>query len=65
MLQSKEWLNGYKHKTSIYAGYRRLTLDLKTYTAWKWDDWKQCYTEVTQVPEQMKIPTDTVGYTQP
>ena len=32
MLQSKEWLNGYKHKTSIYAGYRRLTLDLKTYT---------------------------------
>ena len=33
MLQPKDtdWLNGYKNKTHIYAVYKKLTSDLKTY----------------------------------
>ena len=40
MLQPKDtdWLNGYKYKTHIYAVYKKLTSDLKTYIDWKWED---------------------------
>ena len=31
MLQSKEWQNGYKTKTHIYAAYKGITSDLKTH----------------------------------
>ena len=33
MVQPKDtdWLNGYKNKTHIYAIYKKLTSDLKTY----------------------------------
>ena len=34
-------LNGYKNKTLIYAAYKRLTLDLKTHTDWKWGHGKR------------------------
>ena len=30
--RDKEWLNGYKNKTSIYAVYKRPTLNLGTHT---------------------------------
>ena len=30
--KSKNWLNGYKNKTPIYAVYKRLTSKLGTYT---------------------------------
>ena len=39
MLQPKDtaWLNGYKNNNHIYAVYKKLTSDIKTYI-----DWKQC-----------------------
>ena len=33
--KDKEWLNGYKNKTPIYAVYKRLTSNLGTHTDWK------------------------------
>ena len=40
MLQpkDKDWLNGYKNKTHLYAVYKRPTSDLGTHTDWKWGD---------------------------
>ena len=40
MLQPKDinWLNDYKHKTRIYAIYKRPTSDLGTHTNWNWGD---------------------------
>ena len=32
----KDWLNGYKDKTRIYAAYKRLTSKQGTHTDWKW-----------------------------
>ena len=40
MLQPEDtdWLKGYKHKTHIYAVYKKPTSDLKTHIDWKWED---------------------------
>ena len=42
MLQLKDTdcLNGYNNKTYIYAVYKKLTSDLKTYVDWKLEDGK-------------------------
>ena len=42
MLQpkDKDWPNGYKNKTPLYAAYKRPTLDLKTHIDQKWEDGK-------------------------
>ena len=42
MLQPKDWLNGYKIKTCIYAVYNKPSSDLKTCIDWKWEDGKIC-----------------------
>ena len=44
MLQRKaiDWLNGYKHKTNIYAVYKRPTSDLGTHTV-KVRGWKHIF----------------------
>ena len=42
MIQPKDTdrLNGYKNKTHIYAVYKKLISDLKTYVDWKLEDGK-------------------------
>ena len=62
MLQpkDKDWLNGYKNKTHIYAVHKKPTSDLKTHIDWKWEDakiysmqiyfaWKQKKAEVAVI----------------
>ena len=34
--KDKDWLNGYKKKTPIYAVYKRPTSNSGTHTDWKW-----------------------------
>ena len=34
--KDKDWLNGYKDKTPIYAVYKRPTSKQGTHTDWKW-----------------------------
>ena len=34
--KDKDWLNGYKNKTHIYAVYKRPTSKQGTHTDWKW-----------------------------
>ena len=34
--KDKDWLNGYKNKTPIYAVYKRPTSKQETRTDWKW-----------------------------
>ena len=34
--KDKDWLNGYKNKTPIYAVYKRPTSKQVTHTDWKW-----------------------------
>jgi len=34
--KDKDWLNGYKNKTPIYALYKRPTSNLETHADWKW-----------------------------
>ena len=38
--KDKDWLNGYKNRTLIYAVYKRPTSNLGTHTDWKWRDGK-------------------------
>ena len=38
--KDKDWLNGYKSKTHIYAVYKEPTSDLKTHIDWKWENEK-------------------------
>ena len=48
MLQSKdkEWLNGYKNKTHIYAAYKRIMSDLKTHIDWNLEDRKRYFMQM-------------------
>ena len=39
--KGRDWLNGYKNKTHIYAVSKRPTSDLGTHTDWKWGDGKK------------------------
>ena len=41
--KDKEWLNGYKNKTPIYAVYKRPTSNLGTQTDWKWGAGKKIF----------------------
>ena len=34
--KDKDWLNGYKNKTSIYIVYKRPASKQETHTDWKW-----------------------------
>ena len=45
MLQPKDtdWLSGYKHKTHIYAVYKKLISDLHIHINWKWEDGKYIF----------------------
>ena len=39
--EDKDWLNGYKNKTHLYAVYKRPTSDLGTHADWNWKGWKK------------------------
>ena len=39
--KDKDWLNGYKNRTPIYATYKRPTSEQGTHTDWKWRGWKK------------------------
>ena len=41
--KDKDWLNGHKNKTPIYAIYKRLTSKQGTHTDWKWRGWKKIF----------------------
>ena len=41
--KDKDWLNGYKNKTCIYAVYKRPTSKQGTYTDWKWKAGKRFF----------------------
>ena len=44
--KDKDWLNGYKNKTLIYAVYERPTSNLGTHTDWKWRAGKSYFTQM-------------------
>ena len=41
--KGKDWPNGYKNKTSLYAAYKRPTSKQGTHTDWKWRAGKKIY----------------------
>ena len=41
--KDKDWLNGYKNKTPIYAVYKRPTSNQGTHTDWKWRAGKKIF----------------------
>ena len=41
--KDKDWLNGYKNKTPIYAVYKRPTSKQGTHTDWKWSAGKRYF----------------------
>ena len=41
--KDKDWLNGYKNKTPIYAVYKRPTSKQGTHTDWKWRTGKKIF----------------------
>ena len=41
--KDKDWLNGYKNKTPIYAVYKRPTSKQGTHTDWKWRAGKKIF----------------------
>ena len=43
--KDKDWLNGYKNKTPIYAVYKRSTSKQGTHTDWKWTAGKKIFHE--------------------
>ena len=43
--KDKDWLNGYKNKTPVYAVYKRPTSNLGIYTDWKWRTGKRYFTQ--------------------
>ena len=42
-LKDRDWLNGYKNKTHIFAVYKRPTSDLGTNANWKVRGWKKIF----------------------
>ena len=44
--KEKDWLNGYKNKTPLYAVYKRPTSNLGTHTDWKWRAGKRYFTQI-------------------
>ena len=44
--KDKNWLNGYKNKTPIYAAYKRPTSKQETQTDWKWRAGKRYFTQM-------------------
>ena len=44
--KGKDWLNGYKNKTPIYAAYKRPTSKQETQTDWKWRAGKRYFTQM-------------------
>ena len=43
--KDKDWLNGYKNKTPIYAVYKRPISKQGTHTDWKWRAGKKIFNE--------------------
>ena len=41
--KDKDWLNGYKNKTPLYAVYKRPTSNQGTHTYWKWRAGKEIF----------------------
>ena len=41
--KDKDWLNGYKNKTPLYAAYKRPTSKQGTHTDWKWRGTKRYF----------------------
>ena len=41
--KDKDWLNGYKNKTPIYAVYKRPMSNQGTHTDWKWRTGKRYF----------------------
>ena len=41
--KDKDWMNGYKNKSPIYAVYKRPTSKQGTHTDWKWRDRKRYF----------------------
>ena len=44
--EDKDWLNGYKNKTHLYAVYKRPTSDLGTHADWNWKAGKRYYMQM-------------------
>ena len=44
--KGKDWLNGYKNKTPLYAAYKRPTSKQGTHTDWKWRAGKRYTTQI-------------------
>ena len=44
--KDKDWLNGYKNKTPVYAVYKRPTRKQGTHTDWKWRAGKRYFTQI-------------------
>ena len=44
--KDKDWLNGYKKKTYVYAVYKRPTSNLGTHTDWKWGTEKRYFRQM-------------------
>ena len=42
-LKDRDWLNGYKNKTHIFAVYKRPTSDLGTNANWKVRGWTKIF----------------------
>ena len=50
----KDWLNGYKNKTTIYAVYKRPTSNLGTHTDWKWRAAKRYFMQMETKKKKKK-----------
>ena len=48
MLQpkDKDWPNGYKNKTTMYAVYKKPSSNLGTHTDWKWGAGKRYFMQM-------------------
>ena len=44
--QDKGWLIRLKNKTHLYAAYKRLTLEIKAHSHWKWEDGKRYFIQM-------------------
>ena len=67
MLQPKvkDWLNGYKNKTPIYAVYKRPTSSLEMHTDWKWEAGKRYFMQFSSVSQSCLTLCDPMNHSTP
>ena len=56
--KDKDWLNGYKNKTPIYAVYKRRTSKQGTHTDWKWRALKRYFMQMETKKKKKKTNTE-------